>query len=60
MAEKPFEKMTFNEAVNVLAGGALFKLIRGEQWRTIIWYVCNAMATWSNAQNKKKGKHSAR
>ena len=51
---KKFEKMEFNEAVDALAGDALMKLIHGEQWRTIIWYVCQSMALWSKAQPKGK------
>ena len=56
MANKSFEKMTFNEAIDALAGDALLQLIRGEQWRTIIYSVCSSMTIWSTAQSKKEGK----
>lgn len=56
MTNKELVDMPFNEIVDTLAGDALLKLIRGEQWRGIIWYVCQAMVQWDVAQEKKAKK----
>jgi hypothetical protein len=54
MARKPpqteFEKMNFPDVVDVLAGQALLRLIRGEKWRDVIFYVASAIAQWKDGQ----------
>lgn len=38
--------MTFDQFVDYVAGQALMKLIRGENWRTIIFGVCDMTVRW--------------
>lgn len=56
MIKKKFEDLDFNEVVDALAGDAILALIRGSNWRTIIWTVCQSMSIWSAVQEAKKRK----
>ena len=51
---KPFEDLEFNEMVDVLAGDALLRLVKGDNWRTIIWFVCQQAVQWRALHKDKK------
>lgn len=43
---KPIQEVSFNEVVDFAAGEALKKLVRGQEWRSIIFGVCEVVALW--------------
>lgn len=62
----PEDYPDFNDMVDVLAGDALMQLIRGLNWRSIMWQFAQGVTQWANmhranthlpyfAQKKGKG-----
>jgi hypothetical protein len=46
MSAKPYADMTFDDLVSESAGRALLRLIKGDNWRSIIWGVCEEAVSW--------------
>lgn len=47
-------QMKFEEIVDFIAGEAIQKLIKGVQWRSIIWDAANVAAAWNEDQKNAK------
>lgn len=57
---KELKKHTFEELVTFIAGDALEKLLKGTNFRSIIWAACELAIRWSkevDALARKAGAH---
>jgi hypothetical protein len=43
----------FNTMVDLLAGDALLRLVKGDQWRSIIFSICCTMAQWAKDEEPR-------